>query len=189
MAISTVKKSSKTKEATTFLTTKEKISRLREHQQPLFEFLNIPKAFYQPKMKYKQEVVNTEAVTFFPAEIENGVDIYTEFVSRDYLSEDKTRQLYVWRYNPNYKQDLRITIPDSTGKYRFIVPVSELEKVDRPILVDSPNQTEMKLDEPIGEVLDIPIKDMTVRDYAAIIWKKPVSTKEWINKLVTEIKQ
>ena len=33
---------------------------------------------------------------------------------------------------------------------------------------------------------DVPYDSMTLRDFAAIQWKKPVSHKRWLNELITK---
>ena len=41
--------------------------------------------------------------------------------------------------------------------------------------------------EPLPDAnLDLPISDLTIRDLAAILLKKPVSTKLWLNEIITK---
>ena len=35
-------------------------------------------------------------------------------------------------------------------------------------------------------VTDLPFSDLTIRDFAAIILKKPVSSKQWLNDLISK---
>jgi hypothetical protein len=43
---------------------------------------------------------------------------------------------------------------------------------------------ELDFDVPSTLTNDAPISDMTIRDLAAILLKKPVSKKEWLNELI-----
>ncbi len=117
-------------------------------------------------------------VSFFPSEIERGEDIYTEFVSRDYDSEDETRTLYKWKYNPHYKSEYRVTEPHSANHtIRYIIPVEEL------IVVENTSDSFDEFDMPDPDT-DLPISQLTIRDLAAIMTGKPVSMKPWLNEIV-----
>lgn len=39
---------------------------------------------------------------------------------------------------------------------------------------------------PINVIPDVLYSEMTIADYAAIMWKKPVSNKQWLNELITK---
>ena len=39
---------------------------------------------------------------------------------------------------------------------------------------------------PVNVIPDILYSEMTIADYAAIMWKKPVSNKQWLNELITK---
>jgi hypothetical protein len=57
------------------------------------------------------------------------MDIYTEFVSIDYKSEDPKRTLYLLKYNPHWKDEYEM-ITSNSGFQRHIVPVSELKALN-----------------------------------------------------------
>jgi hypothetical protein len=57
--------------------------------------------------------------------LENEEDIYTEFVSIDYISEDPKRTLYLVKYNPHWKSEYELIVSNS-GFQRHMIPVSEL---------------------------------------------------------------
>ena len=47
----------------------------------------------------QQGKMNYMFISFFPSELQKGKDIYTEFVSIDYESEDpKTDHVYYWQH-------------------------------------------------------------------------------------------
>lgn len=155
---------------------KTKISLLLDYHKPLLSKLGVSNPNYCPKMAYFDQ--GERVVSFFPSEIERGEDIYTEFVSRDYDSEDETRTLYKWKYNPHYKSEYRVTEPHSANHtIRYIIPVEEL------IVVENTGDSFDEFDMPDPDT-DLPISQLTIRDLAAIMTGKPVSMKPWLNEIV-----
>ena len=49
-------------------------------------------------------------------------------------------------------------------------------------------RNKLEIQNPIADdiLADCPINELTIRDKAAITWKKPVSNKGWLNKLIKE---
>lgn len=165
------------------LTTKEKVAVLREKHQPTFEILKIPHAYFYPKIAYRPSGKDELYVSFFPSELSKGTDVYTEFISREYVPEDSNRTLWMWRYNPHWEEEYEATAPNEMGHVRYLVPVSELIKINTPKekeLVDPFESFGSELME------DAHIGDMTIRDFATIMTGKPLSTKAWLNKMITE---
>lgn len=170
MSISTKRNTNET------LDKKAKIEELKSHHKKLFAKLGIDNPFYSPKMAYIDR--GEKVISFFPSEIERGEDIFTEFVSRSYDSEDSTRTLYKWKYNPHYMSEYRTVNPASEMQtIRYIIPVDELIacKLEEDILdeFDMPDPDQ-----------DLPIDQLTIRDLAAILTGKPVSMKKWLNEIV-----
>ena len=155
---------------------KTKIANLLAHHKKLLSKIGISNPHYCPKMAY---INNGERViSFFPSEIEKEEDIYTEFVSRDYDSEDETRTLYVWRYNPHYKSEYRTTEPHAANQsIRYIIPVEELIKVES----DEDSFDDFDMPDPDT---DLPINQLTIRDLTAMLTGKPVSMKPWLNEIL-----
>jgi hypothetical protein len=66
------------------------------------------------------------------------------------------------------------------------------EQVTLSVFPDFEEQFIPKLKEKTEELsLDLPTEDegmaeITIRDFAAIIWQKPVSTKTWLNNLIKQ---
>jgi hypothetical protein len=164
------------------LTSKEKIAMLREKHQPVFDALEIPNALFYPKMAYRPYGKDELYVSFFVNELKREADIYTEFVSRDYVSEDSNRTLWMWRYNPHWEEEYEATEPNDLGNVRYLVPVSELIKVNMPKEKMAPDPFKS-----FGEDLidDAPIDEMTIRDFATIMTGRPLSTKSWLNNLIS----
>jgi hypothetical protein len=166
---------------------REKLKKLREYQQPLLDAIGASDAYYIPKMAYRPIGKSEIYISFFPSEISKGVDIYTEFSSRDYIPEDAERRLYRWNYNAHYDEEYEKTAPAENGQFRYLIPVSELILVKYPekkvAEVETSKQKEFELMDPNT---DAPFDQLTVRDVAAILLKKPVSNKQWLNKLITD---
>ena len=67
---------------------KASVKTLRVEHEYYFKESNNENAIYIPKMAYRPTGKDELHVTFFPSELENNKDIYTEFVSIDYETED-----------------------------------------------------------------------------------------------------
>ena len=172
------------------LSTKPTINR-QEKTEELFKFhegkfnmvgddapLFIPKCAYPPKGK------NELHIGFFLSEIKKEKDIYTEFTSIDLDPEDPTRTLYKWRYNPHFEEEYEKTEPAANGHFRYLVPVSELIKIEFGPEEEEVPTTFPDFDEIMDPNTDAPLSQMTIRDLAAIMLQKPVSQKKWLNDLI-----
>lgn len=164
------------------LTSKEKVAVLREKHQPVFDAIGVPNAYFYPKIAYRPSGKDELYVSFFPSELSREANVYTEFVSRDYISEDSNRTLWMWRYNPHWEEEYEATPPNEVGHVRFLVPVSELIKITMPKEKEAAPSFDLFES---GIIADCPISEMTVRDFATIMTGKPLSTKQWLNELIT----
>ena len=104
---------------------KAKVLELKKEHLNYFERTNNTNALYIPKMAYRPSGKDELHVSFFPSEFQKGRDIYTEFVSIEYDSEDPKRTLYLLKHNPDWSNDYEI-VTSSSGFERHIVPVSKL---------------------------------------------------------------
>ena len=116
---------------------KAKVAELRKEHESYFNKSGEKNALYIPKMAYRPSGKDDLHVSFFPSELEKGRDIYTEFVSISYESEDPKRTLYLIKHNPHWKEEYEL-ITSSSGFERHIIPVSEL-KVMNDVTDRSPN--------------------------------------------------
>jgi len=179
---------------------------LRKKHQPIFDALSIPDARFIPKMAHHVKDLNGLHMGFFDSELNHGQDVYTEMVSIMMESEDPSRTLYKYRYNPHYKTELA-TVEGAASSTRYYIPLDELEVVEMPDVpvkrgrgrprkstTDIAANKVTVFREPIrtvvtesdDEVEDQLMEKMTIRDYIAIHTGNPVSTKSWINKIVTK---
>tara|TARA_R110000772_G_scaffold17332_6_gene48375 strand:+ start:128 stop:622 length:495 start_codon:yes stop_codon:yes gene_type:complete len=156
------------------MSNKQKIATLRERHEKDFEKLGVIDALYIPKMIFGEP----PKLLFFRSELEFKKDIYTERVSQDYDVLDVERTLYVWKHNSNYKDELETKAYGDDVMY--YIPFTEFSQV-------SINKEAEKFEIPNPND-DAPFSEFMIRDLAAIMWKKPVSQKRWLNDLVKQIK-
>jgi len=108
---------------------KAKVAKLREEHEDYFQKEGKINALYIPKMAYRPSGKDELHVSFFPSELEKGRNIYTEFVSIDYDTEDPKRTLYFLKHNPHWKEEYEL-VTSNSGFERHIVPVSELKIIN-----------------------------------------------------------
>lgn len=171
--------------------TKEKIEDLKKLHLEKFQKLGLQNPLFIPRICYIPMGESDQVVSFFEQDFKKGQDIYTHFVSKGYDSEDPKNRLWKWTYNPYYATEYKKSEPHpETGNIRYIVPVEELELIDDDYIgkVTGPAASiAFDIDQEIPNPNEDPlISDMTIRDLAAILLKKPVSRKKWLNEIVTK---
>ena len=143
---------------------KKKVAKLREEHEDYFQTEGKVNALYIPKMAYRPAGKDELHVSFFPSEMEKEQDIYTEFVSIDYDSEDPKRTLYLHKHNSHWKEEYEL-ITSSSGFVRHIIPVSELKIINdvtsrgstnEPAIIDFANPS---LPNPDDQVVNDPLID------------------------------
>jgi hypothetical protein len=160
----------------------EKTEELYAFHEWKFKLLGEDNPVFIPKCAYVPKFMSEQHIGFFLSELKKGKDIYTEFTSIDLESEDPTRTLYKWRFNPHYDEEYEKTEPAANGHYRYLVPVSELIKIEMEQAVEVSEFPDF--DEIMDPDLDAPLSQITMRDLAAIMLKKPVSNKKWLNDII-----
>ena len=108
---------------------KAKVLELRKEHEDYFQTSGNINALYIPKMAYRPSGKDDLHISFFPSELQKGKEIYTEFVSIDYDSEDPKRTLYLLKHNAHWTEEYE-TVTSSSGFERHIVPVSELKVIN-----------------------------------------------------------
>jgi hypothetical protein len=165
--------------------TRDKIAKLREHHQPLLDALGKSDALFIPKLAYVPKGKDEAHVSFFLGELKKQQDVYMEFASKEYESEDPERTLWLWKYNQFWEEEYEKTEPMANGQVRYLVPVSELIKVNAPDKKEPAKQLSVEFFKDMMDPnIDAPIDQLTIRDLAAILLKKPVSQKKWLNEIV-----
>ena len=108
---------------------KAKVLELRKEHEDYFQKESKINALYIPKMAYRPSGKDELHVSFFPSELEKGRNIYTEFVSIDYDTEDPKRTLYFLKHNAHWKEEYEL-VTSNSGFERHIVSVSELKVIN-----------------------------------------------------------
>ncbi len=108
---------------------KAKVQELRKEHEDYFQTMGIINALYIPKMAYRPSGKDELHVSFFPSELQKNRNIYTEFVSIEYNSEDPKRTLYLFKHNAHWAEEYE-KVTSSSGFERHIVPVSELKVIN-----------------------------------------------------------
>jgi hypothetical protein len=168
---------------------KEKIQELFNTYKDYLKSINVKDPLFIPKMAYVPEGKDEKHVTFFTSELENAEkfdnpkDIYIEFADIEYNSEDPDRTLYKWKFNPHWRTEYDV-VTSKAGYERYAIPVSELHVITDIKKINSSKTIEINFDEHQIFSDDVKLEDITLRDIAALLLRKPVSKKEWLNKLI-----
>lgn len=166
---------------------KKRIQDLYEFQMEKFMQENVAEPLFIPKMAYKPAMKDEKHITFFASELERAEyyevpkNIYTEFISSEYIPEDPKRTLYKWIFNPHWRTEYDVIDATESIQERYMIPVSELRIVQQPVAQIKKDIKLPSLD--LGPT-DEPFNMLTIRDLAAIMLKKPVSNKEWLNEII-----
>lgn len=150
----------KTYEVKTFKMTpeerKQKVADLKKQHDDYFNSNELGDVAYIPKMAYRPPGKDELHISFFPSELERNKDIYTEFVSIDYDTEDPKRTLYLHKYNPHWKEEYEL-VESNSGFQRHLVPVSELKIVSDAVSKQGKNT----IFEALEDIADLPNPDET----------------------------
>jgi len=171
---------------------RERRARVKLYHLPNFESNKISEPIFFPKMAYTPFGKSEKHVAFFASEINKGQDVYLEFCDINDSPEDPERKLYRWRFNPHFETEYEKTEPNAvTGHCRYLIPIEELSVIrintpEQPKMLSTkstPEQPQLSLGltEPS---IDAPVSEMTIRDLAAILLKKPVSDRTWLNEII-----
>jgi hypothetical protein len=169
-----------------------KIAGLKQFHAPAFKAMQIDPETVQfiPRMAYKPNGHHEVVISFFASELKHGQDVYTEFVSRNYDSEDPNRILYKWNYNPFWQTEYAHSEDTIPSSIKYYIPTSELIVISKngeinedksKIDIDKKDikSTELSAmlkknpekpnDARKADLLDIPVKDLTLRQIIEIL--------------------
>jgi hypothetical protein len=164
---------------------KEKVAALREEHEDYFQTEGKINALYIPKMAYRPSGKDDLHISFFPSELEKEQDVYTEFVSIDYDTEDPKRTLYLHKHNPHWREEYEL-VESSSGFVRHMIPVSELKVINdvtnrRNPIIDFSNPS---LPDP-----DTLLPSSTSPDLNIALVEKLDEINKSLNKLITVIQK
>jgi len=174
-----------------------RIANLKNYQDRAFKAIGVDPetVLYIPRMAYKPQGQHEVSISFFASELKNEQDIYTEFVSRDYESEDPNRILYKWKFNPHWGTEYAHSEDTVPSSIKYYIPTAELIVISKSgevnidkdqsgtagnkdikpgelsaMLKKSQHPASEQIDSknPLS-LLDTPIKDLTVRNIIEIL--------------------
>lgn len=132
-----------------------------------------PKIFY-PKIKYSRGIFLYERELALP-------EFYFELTDSNYTGPiDSNRTLYQWIGNEFKKEEY--TKNESSFGTSYTVPFEEFIEYKHITTEKVPEKLELY----DSTVRDSPYEKMTMRDYCAIQWMRPVSEKQWLNDLIKQ---
>tara|TARA_R100000541_G_scaffold59327_1_gene72824 strand:- start:1546 stop:2064 length:519 start_codon:yes stop_codon:yes gene_type:complete len=160
---------------------KKKVAELYVEHKPYLDREKIQHPLFIPKMAYRPTGKDDLYISFFPSELQKSEDIYTEFVSIAYDSEDPKRTLYYLKHNPHWSEEYEL-ITSNSGFERYIVPVSELKVLNdvnsRQPVQDTKLKQDMKILTTKEVVLKDPEKDRDIVDVLKGIEKALLSINQ-----------
>ena len=176
------------------------LSNLKSRNEQNFKNLKVLSPNFTIKFAYVPKHRDDMVVSMFPSEMEVGEDIYMELTDGNNHPLHEEPVLYKLRHNPFYKQGEYEVIPADPLRNKhaetYLIPISELE------IVSTKATVKVEKKEPVKNIIstsvleegfqkekeDAHYSEMTIRDFAAIFLKQPVSNKKWLNNIINQAK-
>lgn len=186
-----------------------KAKEMRRTYQAYFDSIGEPDALFIPKPPYfvkDSSNPDQKSVTFWESELKKERDVYIEFCNFDNDRVDETLTLYRWNYNPYWRDESEGYETTTVAGYpKYIVPISELQRIgdindwgeleattssqgtlfsvskEHPVAVSAVNAIKESDD------LDTLITAFTMRDLLAVMYRKPMSDKIWLNSVISNL--
>jgi hypothetical protein len=195
----------KTKEEAPKIVNKKNVRELHKELIDKHKLLFIKEKVNNPKFLarvcFKDKQTDEYVIALYPSEMVGSKDIYIELCKKDTHESDeieglfKKDTLWKWFFNPEFATEYKKYPNPVTNEVRYLIPIADLINV-----TEHHNKKEVKV-EPIKDVTyevekeeqfldgpssgeDVPYDAMTLRDYAAIHLKLPVSNKKWLNQII-----
>lgn len=180
---------------------REKLDAIRDYHKDLIKDLGIHFMDFNMKMPF-YDSNRRYVVGIFASEFKKEKGFFFELITRGLDPLDKDRKVY--RVPPSSCFDEEYEV-NSNGSY--LVPLEELRIVNPQSVaiskssavtssdnvfsnktkqVSEPAATPARKETVSASLEDAPYAEMTIRDYLAIQTGKPVSAKNWLNKLIQE---
>jgi hypothetical protein len=172
------------------------LSNLKQRNEQNFKKLNVTSPIFTIKFAYVPKHRTDMVISMFPSEMECGDDIYIELTDGNNYPLHEQPVLYKFVHNPFYNQGEYEMIPSDPTRNKhsetYLIPISELIIVSGGATVEVEKKEPAKtlfstavLDEGFQkEKEDAHYSEMTIRDFAAIFLKIPVSNKKWLNNII-----
>lgn len=186
-----------------------KAKEMRKAYQSYFDSIGESDALFIPKPPYfvkDSSNPDQKSVTFWESELKKERDVYIEFCNFDNDRVDETLTLYRWNYNPYWRDESEGYETTTVAGYpKYIVPVSELQRIgdinDWQQLVETTSVQgtlfSVTKEHPVAasavnaaketDDLDTLITTFTMRDLLAVVYRKPMSDKIWLNSVISNL--
>lgn len=156
---------------------KEKVNAAREYHSSLLSEYGAEPTDFNLKLQFFDK--GSKVIGVFPSEFRNKNGFFMEYADSNLDFTDPKRTVYRLAPIDNYEDVYNIL---KSGSYA--VPIEDLEEVKAKSY--KPKQDFTVNFDTLTEVKDENISNMTITDFAAIMWMKPVSEKQWLNNLINQ---
>ena len=174
----------------------QKTKEMRDYNADLINDLGITLYDFNMKTQFYDEQRRL-VVGIFPSEFKKVKGFFFELIDSDLNPTDPDRKVYRVPPSVSFEEEYELN-----AKGSYLVPIEELKVVHRSSVAISKMSAFTGTDEPVFKVTqkaqeavanipkapalmeDAPYSDMTIRDYFAIQFLKPVSAKGWLNDLI-----
>jgi len=174
----------------------QKTKEMRDYNADLIADLGISAFDFNMKTQFYDEQRRL-VVGIFPSEFKKTKGFFFELIDSDLNPTDPERKVYRVPPTPSFEEEYEL---NSKGSY--LVPLEELKVVHRSSVaiskmsaftgtVDSvfkitekAREATVNIPKAPSPMEDAPYSEMTIRDYFAIQFLKPVSAKNWLNELI-----
>jgi len=174
----------------------QKTKEIRDYNVDLISDLGIGYYDFNMKTQFYDEQARL-VVGIFPSEFKKTKGFYFELIDSDLNPVDPDRKVYRVPFNTAFEEEYELN-----AKGSYLVPIEELKVVHRSSVAISKMSAFTGIDDSVFKVTqkaqetaanipkapalmeDAPYADMTIRDYFAIQFLKPVSAKGWLNDLI-----
>lgn len=156
---------------------KRKIAEAREFHAELLQSHGARDMDFNLKLPWFDKGV--KIVGIFPTEFIKPQGFFLEFADSKLDPMDEKRTVYKIGPIENYENIYNLL---SSGSYA--VPIEDLQEV-KAVKPEQAQKFKVNFDT-LEEVKDDNISNLTITDFAAIMWMKPVSTKSWLNNLINQ---
>lgn len=156
---------------------KEKLAQARTFHTPLLNHYGARDVDFNFKSQFTNK--GFKVIALYPSELIKTNGFFIELIDSNLNPIDPKRTVYRMNAVENYEDVYEML---QTGAYA--VPMEELEVVKIEEKVSAP-KFEVDMGS-LNKVEDANISNMTITDFAAIMWMKPVSEKVWLNNLILQ---
>ena len=174
----------------------QKTKEMRDYNSDLINDLGISLYDFNMKTQFYDEQRRL-VVGIFPSEFKKTKGFFFELIDSDLNPTDPERKVYRVPPTSSFEEEYELN-----AKGSYLVPLEELKVVHRSSVAISKMSAFTGTSESVFKVTqkaqeaysnipnapapmeDAPYSEMTIRDYFAIQFLKPVSAKNWLNELI-----